>query len=586
MKKLLIIVSIILIGTGVVYSAPPASINYVGTILPVEGDDKNDIGTSTNQFRKLYLSKELTSTGTTATSTFLGNVMIGNALFNGQLDISSFGTDVASFQVSENMADFAKVVFANTSDSANNLMCNIYNNGRSTRAGVASSYYGGLCFAGHNYNVAGFDGVKPNGMAVFASDGDLSLGSASMNAASSSIRFFVGGNAAAFSAAGQDMVLQGGTGYLGIGTTTPRDRLHVQNLFFSNPTSGSLSIGGLAGRDSRDTALGNVFLGQNAGRANTEGDRNVAIGQSAFLLSTAGNDNVALGQQALYRLTSGNSNFAMGRDSLRLAVGSGNIAIGYRAAYGLNVDYSASYNVFIGRQVGYNSSSAPQFNTCIGDTSCTGDVDYGLTGNRNTALGTRTGYTIGSGEYNILIGNASDVIASTTSRFLNIGSVLFGTNMYNGTTENSTPVAEGTIGIGTTTPYAKLSVNTDSSTMVAFDVSTSTGKRIFTIDSYGHEYTGGTVPTVTSCGTSPSLEGDDSTFRVKIGSGGITSCTVNFANAWKSSPMCIADEESSPAGIHGIVASSTKTSVVINHNSATSDEVWSVMCRSSHNFTY
>lgn len=174
------------------------------------------------------------ATSTHATSTFAGNIMIGNSLFNGQLDITSLGTGVAQLQVSTSTNDFAKVVYANTSSGASSMFCNIYNNGRSTRLGVSSSYYAGICAAGHNYATPGFDGIKPNGIAIFASDGDVSIGSASTNAASSSIRMFVGSG---FSSSAQDAILEGGTARFGLSTSSPWGKLSIAtaNLTTNRP---------------------------------------------------------------------------------------------------------------------------------------------------------------------------------------------------------------------------------------------------------------------------------------------------------------------------------------------------------------
>ncbi len=56
----------------------------------------------------------------------------------------------------------------------------------------------------------------------------------------------------------------------------------------------------------------------------------------------------------------------------------------------------------------------------------------------------------------------------------------------------------------------------------------------------GHvEYTG-TAPALTSCGTSPSIAGTDTTGKITIGTGGgITGCTATFATAFANTPACI-----------------------------------------------
>lgn len=55
--------SIILLSINYAYSAPQGSLTYTGTLLPVNGDNLNDIGTSTSQFRNLYIGGLFTNSG-------------------------------------------------------------------------------------------------------------------------------------------------------------------------------------------------------------------------------------------------------------------------------------------------------------------------------------------------------------------------------------------------------------------------------------------------------------------------------------------------------------------------------------------
>src|SRR5207237_755994 len=78
-----------------------------------------------------------------------------------------------------------------------------------------------------------------------------------------------------------------------------------------------------------------------------------------------------------------------------------------------------------------------------------------LVGSNNTVLGANTGLSLNNttGSNNILIGYQTDTIGHTDNNFLNIGNDIFGTGL-NGST--STPA--GYIGIGTTSPSARLGV--------------------------------------------------------------------------------------------------------------------------------
>lgn len=60
----------------------------------------------------------------------------------------------------------------------------------------------------------------------------------------------------------------------------------------------------------------------------------------------------------------------------------------------------------------------------------------------------------------------------------------------------------------------------------------------FRVTSDGHHLLTGVAASVGTCGTSPSISGNDSAGVVTLGSGGITSCVVTFAVAYGSAPVC------------------------------------------------
>jgi len=135
----------------------------------------------------------------------------------------------------------------------------------------------------------------------------------------------------------------------------------------------------------------------------------------------------------------------------------GNYANGQRwgAAVG-NYAKGMRYGAALGYQAGYNiDASADRYNVLVGAYS-----GYGLTtGIGNIIIGYKAGYdstySPTTGSYNILIGYNSWTLAKTTSNFLNIGGLIFGTNLSNAVNTVST----GSVGIGTTNPGEKLEVN-------------------------------------------------------------------------------------------------------------------------------
>lgn len=67
--------------------------------------------------------------------------------------------------------------------------------------------------------------------------------------------------------------------------------------------------------------------------------------------------------------------------------------------------------------------------------------------------------------------------------------------------------------------------------------------------SFAHLHITGTSPTVTSCGTSPAIAGNDEVGVVTIGTGVVTSCVVNFSQVWKTPPVCVFVSDSATAVI-------------------------------------
>lgn len=66
----------------------------------------------------------------------------------------------------------------------------------------------------------------------------------------------------------------------------------------------------------------------------------------------------------------------------------------------------------------------------------------------------------------------------------------------------------------------------------------------FHIDSVGHHNVGGVASVIGSCGTSPSVSGNDMVGKITVGTGGVaTSCAITFATTWTSAPVCVAQSE-------------------------------------------
>lgn len=466
------------------------------------------IGT-TSPYAKLsvvgpVVAQYFNATSTTATSTFNNMVSIRSSLFLGNtvnLQSNGFGTGYARIQTSTSSNDIEQWQLINRSTGSSAAGCMFFVNDKSTidTIGVAANYYGGTCLANSNYNIPGFNALRPNGIALFATDGPVTIGSGSSNSASSSIYFQAGSGLDS----SYDAVLTGGTGNLGIGTTSPYAKLSVVGDVVARKFIATTSVAstfpyasttGISSVYASSTSMytnGLYFVASSSALYFTDsnapivpvpclhfggGNQNTFIGCYAGNFTNTGNPaqnhdsrNVGLGYYALRSLTSGTDNLAIGRLSLYgLTTGIGNVIVGGSA--GISITNQSSNT-----SIGYLSmlSSIGDDNSVFGHGALQGGSGgvnrnvvagmqalYSMTsGNNNVALGRRTGFNQTSGNGNILLGNHVDAPSLSGSQQLNIGNIIYGTSLYNSDFSNSSvPVGAAKIGIGTTTPYAKLSI--------------------------------------------------------------------------------------------------------------------------------
>jgi hypothetical protein len=268
-------------------------------------------------------------------------------------------------------------------------------------------------------------------------------------------------------------------GYVGIGTNNPSNLIEVKDLIkflgtntflgyqsgYSN-TTGGYNVGiGYQALYSNTTGGYNVGIGYQALYSNLSGGNNIAIGYSALRYSTSSSYNVAIGVSALYSNTTGQYNTAIGHSALSSnTTGQYNVGIGTGA---LSYNTTGQYNIGIGNYaLFYNQSGSA--NVVMGYNAGQGAYGYSYSsstiigyqagflnrGSGNILIGYQAGDNITTGNRNIIIGYDIDAPSSTASYQLNIGNIIFGTNI-NGI---GTTISSGNIGIGTTTPTAKLHV--------------------------------------------------------------------------------------------------------------------------------
>ena len=196
-------------------------------------------------------------------------------------------------------------------------------------------------------------------------------------------------------------------------------------------TFGNLFFGQAAGSKTASylNTFQNTFIGNFSGKENTNGNRNTFLGYNTGSANTTGYLNTFIGNGAGAANTIGAANTFIGENSGNLtSTGFNNLFAGHAAG---SVNTSGYFNTFVGPYAGY----------------------YNTTGAYNTTLGFIAGGNITTGSNNIMLGYV-DAPLATGSNQLNIGNLIFGTGL-DGT---GSTLSSGNIGIGTTTPLAKLSV--------------------------------------------------------------------------------------------------------------------------------
>ena len=231
---------------------------------------------------------------------------------------------------------------------------------------------------------------------------------------------------------------------VGIGTTTPVGKFHVQDLIKFDDTNynvllgneafnynngvNNIGIGYQAGYNNNITGSANfgrknTYIGFKAGYGSTAGTKNTgfhnaAIGYYSLYSNTTGFHNAAIGSYSLYSNTAGFHNAAIGSYSLYLnTTGNSNTAIGYYSLYSNTTGYSniaiGSYSLYFNTTGYVNTAIGPyslysnttgNYNAAIGSYS----LYFNTTGNSNIAIGSYSLYSNTTGNYNAAIGYSAD----------------------------------------------------------------------------------------------------------------------------------------------------------------------------------
>lgn len=171
----------------------------------------------------------------------------------------------------------------------------------------------------------------------------------------------------------------------------------------------------------------------------------------------------------------------------------------------------------------------------------------------NLTVGTTTETIAGSTIQNgaaLYISNAINslggIIMRTWTNVTNAISVInaAGITVFNIDDTNTTGAK---FSVGSSTPVADLTVqaNNGDTNLQLFNVASSTATATttaFLITNTGHIIASSTNPVLTSCGTGPTMVGDDTHGQITVGSAA-TGCTLTFQQPWSAAPTCIVSEQ-------------------------------------------
>ncbi len=200
------------------------------------------------------------------------------------------------------------------------------------------------------------------------------------------------------------------TGNVGIGTTTPVEKLHVNgNINIAADSayqiggenvlrmqSQNLFIGKAAGAETTEGET-NLFVGYESGKSNTTGDNNLFVGCESGSSNTTGDNNLFIGSKSGKYNTTGYTNFFIGCESGRFnSTGYNNVFLGYRSG---QQNTGGNHNLFMGSYSGTSNSTGIQ-NSFVGYQSGQSNTE----GSANLFIGNQSGYSNTTGDGNVFLG--------------------------------------------------------------------------------------------------------------------------------------------------------------------------------------
>lgn len=322
---------------------------------------------------------------------------------------------------------------------------------------------------------------------------------------------------------------------LAITAGTPASATAGNSISFTATNAGSADFGhAYAGGGFTFTAGNATYNSQNSGQPG-----------GSFTLTSGNAASYAAGGGYTWTGGTGGSlsssqNGAGGSLSLTAGTGATGLATGYTAGTGGNVTITAG--------AGGSTASTSHSGGTGGAYSITTGAGGASSGNGGSA-GVSGALTIATG--------SGGTASGTTSTGGNSGAITIKTGAPgSGTSTNGTA---GTIELKINSAH---SLYIDSSGNI--EIGGNSPQAAFDINTGALLVRGGTAPTINSCGSSPSIAGSKSSFLLTMGSGTLTTCTVNdaFTTAPNACELTPANSTAAATGTVGAYVSAISTSSI------------------------